>query len=120
MNREIPRERQRHSRVWWLEQQRLYESSGKTVREYCEEAGLPVTTFCRWRRNLGLVGGYNREISSKSEVKFIELSPPKVSLSEPIQIELPSGIILRVSADTPAVRVKELAAACFVMGGEQC
>lgn len=76
-------------RAEWV---RLFEESGKSAAQFCQELGLAETTFAVWRRQV-------RDASSAGEVSFTDIPVPLVD--EPVMaIVLPNGTRLEVTPGT--------------------
>ena len=86
------------SKEEWLELFGRQEESGLSPGAFCESEGISYSSFHKWRRPL------IPESSSEVGGSFVELSPKLVSKSlfksiELIELELPSGLKLRIGGN---------------------
>ena len=85
-----------------------YRASGLGQTAYCREHGINLGTFCQWLRGRGLGG------SGQRRPRFAQVAVPWQRSTHSVEIELPTGIRVRVTDAThlaavlPAIR--ELAA----------
>ena len=81
--------RVRRTQPQWTEILRRFESSDLVSREFCRREGLALSSFQRWRRQLGSVAG----------TEFVELIPAASSGDESsswsLDVSLPNGVSLR-------------------------
>ncbi len=76
----------------------LFESSGLTIRQWCEESGIPLSTLSSWLRK-------RNKKRKDEEVRFVSLSPEAASSEEEVvvtNLETTSnagelGIVVKVS-----------------------
>ena len=80
----------------WKKIHRRFNSSGLSQREFCQQEGLSLSTFCYWLKKLGG--------QQKPEARFIPLDFVKERSSTGpdlgsvnLVVELPGGIVLRFS-----------------------
>ena len=82
--------RTRRTKAQWTEILGRFETSGQDSREFCRREGLALSSFQRWRRQLG---------STVGAADFVELMPssdPSVSPSSwSLDVSLPNGVGLR-------------------------
>jgi hypothetical protein len=76
------------SEAEWREIMGRYRASGLSQGRFCEQEGIGKSAFYRWRRILvdGRAGGG----------KFIEVSAGVVERRGAVELEFPSGLVLRV------------------------
>ena len=68
-----------------------WESSGSSQRAYCEETGIPFSTFSYWRKR------YRSDSTQEtSGGGFLPLTLPAREASRQVELELPGGVIFRV------------------------
>ena len=81
--------RTRRTKAQWTELLRRFESSGLDSRKFCRRESLALSSFQRWRRQLG----------PAAATEFVELVPtssPKMSSSSwSLDVSLPNGVSLR-------------------------
>jgi hypothetical protein len=89
---------------FWREKLRDHLESGLSVSAFCRREGFSANGFYRWRRILengdGAVGSENQPIEPSPRDVFVPVSivghaPARFSDS-PIELILPSGVLLRV------------------------
>ena len=85
----------------WLE-------SGENQKDFCAFHRLPLAVFSYWRRKYR-----EHEVvqMSEGEQKFTALSVRHESFPGPM-VEFPDGVKIRLSPDTPASYLRELAGQC--------
>ncbi len=84
-------------REFWQEAMARWQSSGLSVRRFCEGEGLCTASFYGWRRRL-LGGGASKKVPSK----FIEVSLP-IGPESGLELVLSSGHLLRISSEVDGV-----------------
>jgi len=81
--------RTRRTKAQWTEILREFESSGVDSRGFCRREGLALSSFQRWRRQLGSVASSG----------FVELVPAPRPSARPsswsLDVSLPNGVGLR-------------------------
>ncbi len=82
-----PTNRPRRTRAQWTEILQRFESSGRDSQDFCRREGLALSSFQRWRRQLGPVA------------EFVELTPAASSsvgtTSWSLDVSLPNDVRLR-------------------------
>ena len=95
---------ERSSRAEWADRIRRLRRSGLTLREFAATEGVKASTLSYWKWRL------SRETKSRKPKKstalalrtlpFVEVSQARAVVSaEPYELELPSGIRIRVPRD---------------------
>ena len=92
------------SKTWrsegeWRELLLGYEASGKTQEEYCELAGIALTTFGKWRKRLRDKLSENLPVREIQAGKFIEIPEAEIGSSarvSRVELQLTNGTIIRV------------------------
>ena len=86
----------------WQERIEDYEASGLSAQEFCQQEEIPRGTFYRWVNQLRdgipqavLEAGQVRKEIASGEAKFL----PVAIKASPIEIEFPSGIVVRMPLD---------------------
>ena len=115
----------------WRERIEWQQSSGLTVAECCEEAGVSVASFYRWKRLLREAQGLQRCRSTlRSEVQasgpkkrtcqFVPIAlrdssaspgPPQSIASNhgnSMRLELPNGVVIHVAGDLDGQRLGDV------------
>jgi transposase-like protein len=91
----------------WRARLERWQKSGLGVREFCAAEDVGEPSFYQWRKKLGVKAGERREtnaaapITSLQQALFLPLEITRatsVDSSSPIEIELPTGCKIRVSA----------------------
>lgn len=90
------RSRMRRSRDQWRELLERFERSGQSREQFCRERGLTLSSFDRWRRQLGKTVA-PRQVSS-GEPLFLELAPEVRASSGAwdVELQLGAGVVLRL------------------------
>ena len=84
-----PSNRTRRTESQWTEILREFESSRLDSREFCRREGLALSSFQRWRRQLG-------SVAASEFVELVPASSPSVpSSSWSLDVSLPNGVGLR-------------------------
>ena len=84
-------------REFWQGAMDRWQSSGLSVRRFCEGEGFSTASFYGWRRRL-----LGDESPKKVASKFIEVTLP-VGRESGLELALSSGHLLRISSDVDAV-----------------
>lgn len=98
----------------WRRRLARYEQWSGTVAAFCVREGVSVVAFYQWRRKLGekFAEGVTKPArqSSASEAgpRFL---PVHIAAAEPVEIELPNGVRVRVTVDSARTLDVVLAAA---------
>ena len=81
--------RTRRTKSQWTEILRRFASSQLGSREFCLREGLSLSSFQRWRRQLG-------SVAAAEFVELVPTSSPRVPLSSwSLDVSLPNGVCLR-------------------------
>ena len=108
----------------WREQVTSWQRSGLSIRQYCQQHQLNEPNFYAWRRELARrdeVGG----ISSKSVQRPKPLSVMWMPLTvDPstvpvVEVQLPTGAILRVPAGVESVTLERILTALHQVSSAQ-
>ena len=84
-----PTNRTRRTKAQWTEILQRFESSGRDSRDFCRREGLALSSFQRWRRQLG-------SVAASEFVELIPASSPSVpSSSWSLDVLLPNDVRLR-------------------------
>ena len=84
-----PSNRTRRTESQWTRILREFEASRLDSREFCRREGLALSSFQRWRRQLG-------SVAASELVELIPASSPSVpSSSWSLDVSLPNGVGLR-------------------------
>jgi transposase len=112
--------RERDESLWtaWRERLDRFERSGVTVQAFCRREGVSVPSYYQWRRKL-------RDRAVKpAPVSFLPISLATRGLiggEERVEIELPSGSIVRLSGvDADTLRVAIEAAGTLPREAQPC
>ena len=102
-------------KLWNAWRQRLlrYERWSGTVAGFCAREGVSVVSFYQWRRKLGgrrAASGAGPGGSTEFDVtpRFL---PVRIEVAEPVEIELPNGVRVRVPVGAGQTLAAVLAAA---------
>src|ERR1700758_1444157 len=90
-------------RLW---QQRLgrFRKSGLAVADFCEREGISTASFYTWRRRLQADAAPNTADEPRLVPVRLVAPPP----SAPVELLLPSGMVLRLSPDTDLAWLRQL------------
>ena len=83
----------------WQDRLENFKASDLTIKEYCVEEGVSVSTFHRWKNLLrkGIPKSMAEEIADHQRAESGEVEFLPVSLkSPPVEIELPNGGVIRL------------------------
>lgn len=87
----------RTRQAYWLEKNTLWQSSGLSQHQFCEQHGLVYGQFVYWR------GRLNRNNAMNTEAKLLRVSTtPSQAIAEPtscLEVILPGGIKLYIKSD---------------------
>jgi transposase len=94
-----------------LWQQRLlrFERSGLSVSTFCDREGVSTPSFYAWRRRL--------RIAPPADSDGPRFLPVRVLASAPVELVLPHGAVLRLTADCDLAFVRSLVDS---LGGAPC
>src|SRR5262249_25131683 len=89
-----------------LWQQRLdrFRTSGLTVADFCEREGISTASFYAWRRRFE--AGAAPAVADAPRLVPVRLVTPRASA--PVDLPLPSGVVLRLSPDTDLAWLRQL------------
>lgn len=76
-----------------------YEQSDLSVKEYCARHGVSAASYYRWQKRL------------RGEIAGALFSPIEIGagpIEEPIEVELPGGVVLRFGALPPVDYLRSL------------
>ncbi|MFP4596571.1 IS66 family insertion sequence element accessory protein TnpA [Ralstonia sp.] len=93
--------KQRRSRQRWRELVDEQRASGLSVDAFCKRHGLATSTFFNWARRFKTEAPSEAEQASPDVADFVEFEAPPVprttaAEASPIELVLPSGLVLRV------------------------
>lgn len=91
----------RHSKLQWQQLISTQQTSGLTQKVFCQQEGLSITSFSKWRRKLKDDAGSVLSVSNREQPSsdaWIEL--PAVLPTTPswhIELDLGNGVCLRLN-----------------------
>jgi len=87
-------------------QQRLdrFRRSGLSVADFCDREGISTASFYTWRRRLQADPALNT--ADEPHLVPVRLVPPPPSA--PVELLLPSGVVVRLSPDTDPAWLRQL------------
>lgn len=100
MKKQLSRRYSKRSDTEWL---KIFDEQGKSglsEDRFCKEQGLSLTSFKTWKKKL-------TKISPSKFITFDIVPPPTPSEWE-AAIELPGGVVVRVSRAVAPTRIKDL------------
>lgn len=89
----------------WLELVGDWKRSGLTLHEFCARRGLKPATLSWWRQEMRRRGA---ELPQSAGVKLVEITRNGAATDQGFEIELASGVRLRVPMRFDAVALKQL------------
>ena len=83
--------------AFWRNHIRAQQSSGFTIKAYCEVNGLYQSGFFRWRKRLRLSAPVRKKATSQSTRKsetpnFVPVPLAIETVAAPIELHLPTGV----------------------------
>ena len=91
------RRRQRRSPSEWAALLRQFENSGLTVREFCVQQDLGLSTFNRWRNRLR---GELDETSGSEAIPFVRLDP-LIDVNGPVSAGVHAALTDSIAEQAP-------------------
>jgi hypothetical protein len=85
-------------RQLWQQRLERFQNSGLSVKDFCASEGVSVPSFYSWRRRLTQPVADSTAAPPDSSPAFIPLRLVSDTVS-PLQLVLPSGVVLRITAD---------------------
>jgi hypothetical protein len=98
---------------FWLDLITRWKTSGQSVAAYCAARGVSQASFYAWRKRL-LARGQTPTASAPPPPRFAAV---RVVPAIPVEVVLPTGVVVRVPAGADPAAVACLVAA---LGGEPC
>ena len=96
-------------RAQWQQRLERFEQSGLSAAAFCLNEGLALPSFYAWRRRLRPAAA-----AEPAEPAFV---PVRLTGAAPVEVALPSGAVLRLSAGCDLAFVRSLVDA---LGGQTC
>src|SRR5262245_727871 len=85
-------------RQLWQQRLERFRNSGLSVKDFCASEGVSVPSFYSWKRRLAPPFGDGSHASPAGSPPFIPLRLVP-DAAAPLQLVLPSGVVLRVGPD---------------------
>ena len=84
----------RRSVTEWRDLLARYDRSGQTQQAFCDRHGLALSTFCKWRRELG------EPAASEAVFAEVSLTDERVAPDScwDVELTLGLGVVLRIRA----------------------
>lgn len=103
----------------WRRRLSRYEQWSGTISAFCEREGVSTAAFFQWRRKLdGDLGGGETRSARRAggATETPRFLPVRIAPAEPIEIELPNGVRVRVPGNSAGSldAVLTAAARCLV------
>ena len=103
----MARQASHERRQFWRGLIRRQRSSGLTVAEVCDRAGVTVPSYYAWKRKLGISGSRARKPRRQSSLVPVRVVLDRPGFTSAVEIALPGNIAIRVpsgcDADTLSV-----------------
>jgi hypothetical protein len=93
----------------WQQRLHRFEHCGRSVAAFCDREGVSTPSFYAWRRRL--------RSAAATDADGPRLLPIQVVASAPVELVLPTGAVLRLTAGCDLVFVRSLVDA---LGGAPC
>jgi len=108
----------------WREQVSSWQRSGLTIREYCLQHQLSEPNFYAWRRELARrdeLAGVPTTPALRTKPSSVTWMPVTVNSSTLplVEVQLPTGIVLRVPADVESVTLERILTVLHQMSSAQ-
>jgi transposase len=87
----------------WRQRLDCFRTSGLTVADFCERERISTASFYSWRRRLQAGPAPTDDVPGFVPVRLV--TPPA---SAPVELLLPSGIVVRLSPDTDLAWLRQL------------
>jgi transposase-like protein len=92
------------TRRGWQQRLQRFRSSGLTVAAFCDGEGISTGSFYAWRRRL-----QNDSTSPAADMpRLIPVTLVPQPISAPVELLLPSGLVLRLTPDTDLAWLRQL------------
>jgi hypothetical protein len=85
-------------RQLWQQRLQRFQNSGLSVKDFCASEGVSVPSFYSWKRRLAPTAAGGCASGPGSSPSFIPLRLVP-DAAAPLQLVLPSGVVLRVGPD---------------------
>ena len=108
----------------WREQVTSWQRSGLSIRQYCQQHQLNEPNFYAWRRELARrdeVGGISSKSVQRPKPSSVTWMPLTVEPSTVpvVEVQLPTGAILRVPAGVESVTLERILTALHQVSSAQ-
>lgn len=103
------RRMRRMERSWWAAQVAAQMRSGLSQRAYCEERGVSLSSFARWRKRLEREGSHAELAVVEEPVRFVEVELPVQAEKPLVRVSL-GAVTVDFETLPPPAWVAELAA----------
>lgn len=87
---------------------RRQERSGQSLKQFCEQHRLALSSFCLWRRQFA---GAGRGKARREDAPLVEVPlrvPAQITASASVVIQLPEGTRIEASTGTDVVWLAQL------------
>jgi len=106
----------------WRERLARQAAGPRSVVEFCRREGVSQPSFYQWRKRLGSTrpqghSGANRR--DAADVEFVSVELPESLSRTGIQIDLPSGAVVRLPGDATAEMIATVVQAACGSGDTQ-
>jgi len=83
-------------RQFWRGLIQRQRSSGLTVAETCDRAGVTVPSYYAWKRKLGISGSRAKKPRGQSSLVPVRVVLDRAGFTSAVEIALPGGVVVRV------------------------
>lgn len=90
-------------RQLWHQRLQRFQHSNLSVPDFCDREGVSVASFYTWKRRLR-----DHATPTTAPTRFVPIHVVAPADRAPVELVLPSGLILRLSADTDLAWLRQL------------
>jgi hypothetical protein len=88
----------------WLQRLDRYRKSGLTVPAFCKREGISTASFYTWRRRLYA----DSTLPAAETSRLVPVRLVTSAADTPVELLLPSGVVLRLTSDANLVWLRQL------------
>ncbi len=90
--------------LWHLRLLR-FQRGALSVADFCDREGVSVASFYAWKRRL-----HDHATAAAAPIRFVPIHVVPPADRAPVELVLPSGLVLRLNADTDLAWLRQLLA----------
>jgi hypothetical protein len=92
------------TRQRWQQRLERFRASGLTVPAFCDREGIAPASFYAWRRRLR----HDPTPPATDATRLVPVRLVAAPASAPVELVLPSGVVLRLSPDTDLLWLRQV------------